>query len=169
MYQTQYERDSHTHTVSSVTIRNAPVLSSPYRRDTDTNTIGPVSDMSCVQLCKDPYHMTIPSNTDWSGDNCHNYCGYDMEVCIAVNHLDIPLSAINAKPVYGQHGLASPNGVVILFDAPDCNGVSRIIWNYDSDLSNIGFNDRAQSYLVMPPGSVPQPSKREVDIGSTQV
>lgn len=142
IYQTHYERDSHTPTVSSVTKRDDPVLSSPQSCDTD---------MSCIQLCKDPYHKLGPDDNDWTGDNCHDYCSPDMEACSHIGHLDLSLSAINTQSVYGQHDLSSPNGVVILFDEPDYTGVSIITWSPVDDLEYVGFNDRAKSLFVMPP------------------
>lgn len=149
LYRVHYERDSHTQaqSVSPVTERDAPIL--PHTQERDTNNVEPVSELSCVQMCKDSYHMSSPNDTDWSGDNCHNYCMYRLQGCSNIGNLDLPLSAINTRPVY-SNGLASPNGMVILFDEPDCTGVSIQLLNPVEDLVSVGFNDRAKSLLIMP-------------------
>lgn len=167
MSRVHYKRDSHTQTQSAspVTERDANGLPQPHQRDTNENH--PASELSCIQLCKDVYHKSSPDDKDWTGDNCHNYCQYRMQVCSEIGLFDWPLSAINTHPVYSNSGLASPNGVVILYEDPDCTGVSVILRDPVDDLASIGFNDRAKSLMVMPPGVVP--SKRDADYGSAQL
>lgn len=165
MYRVHYERDSHIQAMPPVTERDVPVL--PYLHERDTNDVGPVAELSCIQTCKDVYHKRFSNDEDWTGDNCHNFCSYKMQECANIGNLDWPMSAINTRPVYSNNGLASPNGAVILFEDPDCTGVSTVLWKPEEDLTAVGFNDRAKSFMVMPPG-VLKP-KRGADIGSTQV
>ncbi|QDS70723.1 hypothetical protein FKW77_002811 [Venturia effusa] len=144
MYGIHYKRDPET--PSPVTDLDFAISSYSHTRATD---LSPISDLSCIQLCKDAYSRRNPDDGDWTGDNCHNYCNYKMQVCTDIGHIDLPLSAINIASTYGN-GLTSPNGHVILFDEPDYTSDSRILWASVIDLDYIDFKDRAKPLLVMP-------------------